>query len=242
MIEKDSLAELDLDRLARELVRERAIRDGMARTGEGRQPVADMLDAMAAMDEEAVLDLTEGEPTTLQDALTRYVRIVETWDEVIPRDRVAGDLDAILEYPWAAEEERLASHGLNSSVRLTVETCDDRDLSVKLGGWELAHVSWEEAGSAGIAAAEEVARAVHRSLLARVIADRDHHVQLNGAEVADLRAFLASQPMSGSAWIGQRLTVDAVAGGGLLVRTRPYAYQHAHAAEAKRVRDELERR
>jgi hypothetical protein len=236
MIDKDALAELDLDALSRELVRERAIRDGMARTGEGRQTVADMLDAMASMDQEAVLDLTEGEPTTLQDALTRYVRIVETWDEVIPRDRVAGDLDAILEYPWAAEEERLASHGLNSSVRLTVETRDDRDLSVKLGGWELARVSWEEAGSGGILAAEEVARAVHRSLLARIIADRDHHVQLNGAEVADLRAFLVRP--NGSAWIGQRLTVDAVEGGGLLVRTRPYSYQHAHAAEARRLREE----
>ena len=72
--DKPELADLladdaDLAAAQRAIVREKAIRDAMARTGEGRAVVVEMVDAMDAMDQEAVLDLAEGSPTTLEDAL-----------------------------------------------------------------------------------------------------------------------------------------------------------------------------
>jgi hypothetical protein len=230
----------DLDGVVRAVVRERMIRTGMARTGEGREIVAESLDALESMDQEAVLDLTDGEPTTLVGALRRYLDELEKrdpdGDELIPTARVGAELAMILGYPWSHEEERLAAHGVNSSVRLTLETRDDRDLSVKLGGHELARVSWEEAGSGGILAAEEVAQAVHRSVLARVIADRDHHVQLNSSDRRSLLAWLERPSGSWHSDGPSRVTVDAVEGGGILVRTRPYSYQHAHVTEARYLR------
>lgn len=226
----------DLDAVTRAVVREKTIRLAMARTGEGREVVAESVDALESMDREAVLDLTEGEPTTLRAALDKYLETLEERDELQPRDRILDELATILGYPWSAEEERLASHGVNSSVRLTVEHTDERDLSVKLGGHELARVNWEEAGSAGIAAAENVAHAVHRSVLARVIADRDHHVQLNSTDRRSLLAWLERPSGSWHADGPSRVTVDAVEGGGVLVRTRPYSYQHAHATEARYLR------
>lgn len=90
----------DLDVLQAELVRERVIRDTMAKTGEERQHVADMLDAMKSMADEAVLDLMEGEPTTLQAALQRYVDELNGRDELQPRDRVVSDLETLLAYQW----------------------------------------------------------------------------------------------------------------------------------------------
>lgn len=228
------LENADLDEVRRALAREAAIRTTMARTGEGRAPVADMVDALDSMGQEAVLDLAEGEPTTLVDALRRYLDELEKRDELQPRDRVVSELSAIVEYPWRGEEERLVAHlAVNRSVRLALVTLDDRDLSVRMGdnGHEIARVSWEEAGSGGILAAETVAEAIHRALLARVIPDRDHHVQLNASETADLRAFLVRP--SGSVWLSDRLTLDAVEGGGVLVRTRPYSYQHAIGAEKR---------
>jgi hypothetical protein len=226
----------DLDAVVRAVVREKTIRLGMARTGEGREVVAESVDALESMDREAVLDLTEGEPTTLRAALDRYLETLEARDELQPRDRILDELATILGYPWSHEEERLAAHGVNSSVRLTLEVRDDRDLSVKLGGHELARVSWEEAGSGGILAAENVATAVHRSVLARVIADRDHHVQLNSSDRRSLLAWLERPSGSWHSDGPSRVTVDAVEGGGVLVRTRPYSYQHAHATEARNLR------
>lgn len=226
----------DLDAVVRAVVREKTIRLGMARTGEGREVVAESVDALESMDREAVLDLTEGEPATLRAALDRYLETLEARDELQPRDRILDELATILGYPWSHEEERLAAHGVNSSVRLTLEVRDDRDLSVKLGGHELARVSWEEAGSGGILAAENVATAVHRSVLARVIADRDHHVQLNSSDRRSLLAWLERPSGSWHSDGPSRVTVDAVEGGGVLVRTRPYSYQHAHATEARNLR------
>lgn len=226
----------DLDQVTRAVVREKTIRAGMARTGEGREVVAEVVDALESMDREAVLDLADGEPTTLRAALDRYLETLEARDELQPRDRILDELATIMGYPWSHEEERLAAHGVNSSVRLTLETRDDRDLSVKLGGHELARVSWEEAGSGGILAAETVATAVHRSVLARVIADRDHHVQLNSSDRRSLLAWLERPSGSWHSDGPSRVTVDAVEGGGVLVRTRPYSYQHAHATEARNLR------
>lgn len=90
----------DLDAVGRALSRETVIRAVMADSGETREIVADMIDAMKSMGSEAVLDLTEGEPTTLSDALSRYVDVLADRDEIIPRDRVLSDLDAMLSYTW----------------------------------------------------------------------------------------------------------------------------------------------
>jgi hypothetical protein len=86
----------DLDQAARAVEREREIRIGMARTGEGREVVAGFLDAQAAMDDEAVLDLTDGQPTTLVDALTR---LLETWNQNGVPDGAEYELAAILAFP-----------------------------------------------------------------------------------------------------------------------------------------------
>ncbi len=80
--------------------------------------------------------------------------------------------------------------------------------------------------------AEQVATAVHRAMLGRIIGDRDHHVQLNQTDRLDLLAFL-DRP-SGS-WASGRVTVDAVDNGGVLIRTRPYAWQGALAGEKRRL-------
>lgn len=228
----------DLDDIERALVRERAIRKGMARTGEGREVVAEAIDAMQGMDREAVLDLTEGNPTTLNDALARYIRIVQDWDEVIPRDRVVSDLGAILENPWPAEEERLASHGINQALDLHVENTGS-SISVAMGPnrWEVYRA--ETYGNSAVTdAVQGTAEAVYRAVLSRVIADRDHHVQLDRNQTEHLIGWLDRGMRSGS-WVGDtRLSVDAVAGGGILIRTRPYAYQHRVAEEQRNQRRE----
>ena len=74
----------------------------MADAGVDRQTVTDMLDAMASMGQEAVLDLMDGEPTTLAAGLQRYVDELEKRDELQPRDRVVDDLSTLLAYPWPA--------------------------------------------------------------------------------------------------------------------------------------------
>lgn len=93
----------DLDVVIRAVAREQVIRHAMAETGEDRQTVADMLDASISMDQEAVLDLMEGEPTTLAAGLKRYVSELEGQDELQPRDRIVSDLDSLLAYPWPGE-------------------------------------------------------------------------------------------------------------------------------------------
>lgn len=234
------LAEVpDLDMAMRALVRERAIRDTMAKTGEGRETVVDMINALQAMDQEAVLDLAEGEPTTLIDALARYVRILETWDEVIPRDRVAGDLDAILEYPWSGEEERIQLHHPHYGLDMKVETVEYGRTEIRMGGnrFLIANIT-HEADSAD--AVRETAQAVYRATLARVIADRDHSVQLSGPELAKFREFL-DRP-NGSAVAGGRLTVDAC-GAGVIIRTRPYTWNSVAevGAERRRIEEKIQR-
>lgn len=216
----------DLGEVERALVREHAIRAAMARTGEGRTIVAEGIDALQSMDREAVLNLTEGNPTTLPDALARYTRIVETWDELVPRDRVVGDLDAILENPWPAEEERLASHGINQSVDLHVGNAGSSAV-VLMGGpsrWEIYRTE-TYGNQAVVDAVEGAAHAVHRAVLTRVIADRDHHVKLSGKDTTDLYHWLERQTGSWRPSDPSRVTIDAT-GGGIMIRTRPYAYQH----------------
>lgn len=214
----------DLARVQRALVRERAIRDVMAKTSESREIVAEAMDAMASMDQEAVLDLADGRPTTLADALTRYVRIMADWDEVIPRDQVAGDLSAILEYPWRDEEALVQLHEPNGSLRLEIREDDSEHWTMLVGGHEVAAANHDEHGWSGMTAMRDTAEAVHQAVLARVIPDRPHHVQLSSSDRRSLMEWL--ERPSGS-WIsddGSRVTVDAVEGGGILVRTRPYSF------------------
>lgn len=227
----------DLGDVERALVRERAIRKTMAKTGEGREPVAEMVDAMQSMDREAVLELTDGAPTTLSDALARYIRIAQQqeygkdfYEDESGRiwDRVAGDLDAILEYPWSAEEERLASHGVNQALDLHVEHPDETTMSLTIGSdrWEIYRTEiYGEAGEAVAEAVTAAAEAIYRAVLTRVIGDRDHAVHLNRRQTEGLIKWL-DRGRSGSWTDDTRISVDAVAGGGILVRTRPYTYQH----------------
>lgn len=216
-----------LAQLQRAVVREQAIRTVMAQTSETREVVAESLDAMGTMDQEAVLELTEGNPTTLRDALMRYVRILEAGNPVLGRDEVASDLSAILEYPWRDEEALVALHEPNG-VRLEVEQPEYDRTVIKVGGREIASIVHHGEDPDAVS---DTAYAVHRAVLVRVIADRDHHVQLNDAERQTLIGFL--ERPNGS-WTGQgRLSVDAVSGGGVLVRTRPYSYQRPGPALAR---------
>lgn len=220
----------DLDQVTRAVEREKAIRAGMARTGEGREIVAEFLDAHTAMDEEGVMSLTDGEPTTLRDALSRYVADLATRD---PHDydrradsEVAAELEMILGYPWPAEEEFLASHSANRSLALDIRRPGGGRVEVRLGGHLLVDTDFAPDQAA------DVAERIYRSVLARVIGDREHVIQLNAAQTADLRAWLARPNGSLTDGFNGRMTMDAVEGGGILVRTRPYSYER-YLAEAQ---------
>lgn len=95
----DALASVDdLEKVKTAMIREETIRSVMAETREDRKTITDMIDAMDSMGQEAVLELTEGEPTTLADALQRYVEILDSGDP--DPERIAGELNALLAYPW----------------------------------------------------------------------------------------------------------------------------------------------
>lgn len=98
--------ETDLESVQAALVRERIIRQVAEESGEPRQVVADMVDAMRSMGDEAVLDLMEGEPTTLHAGLQRYVEELAGRDELQPRDRIVDDLGTLLAYRWPGEAGR----------------------------------------------------------------------------------------------------------------------------------------
>lgn len=102
---RDILAAVpDLELVQAALVREKVIRNAMAQTGEGRSTVVDMIDALASMDQEAVLSLMDGEPTTLARGLARYALELEGRDELQPRDRIVDELGSLLAYPWPGEQ------------------------------------------------------------------------------------------------------------------------------------------
>lgn len=97
----EALADVtDIGKVVRAVVRETAIREMMAETGETREAVTTVADAAVSMNEEAVLDLMDGEPTTLGRGLARYVDELEKRDELQPRDRIVGELDTLIRYPW----------------------------------------------------------------------------------------------------------------------------------------------
>ena len=149
--------EPDLDRAMRALVRERVIREGMAETGEPREIVAEMLDASISMDQEAVLDLVEGDATTLAAGLKRYVEELEGRDELQPRDRIVGELDSLLAYPWP-----VASAG--PGQELEIRQPDDEHVEVWIGGREVASANHDEHGWSGMAAVQTTAENVHKAL------------------------------------------------------------------------------
>lgn len=103
------MEEADLEQVKRALARETVIRHMVAETGEPREIVAEMVDAHASMDHEAVLDLTEGEPTTLRDALERFTAELGRQIEGDPGSTfgdVLEGLSAILAYPFPEEAKR----------------------------------------------------------------------------------------------------------------------------------------
>jgi hypothetical protein len=95
-----SIDDLELVQVLDQMIREATVREVMRESGEDRKTVTDMIDAMGSMGQEAVLVLTEGEPTTLADALSRYLEELGRSDGMVPRSRVGDDLSALLAYPW----------------------------------------------------------------------------------------------------------------------------------------------
>jgi hypothetical protein len=97
------LEEADLAQVVKVVARETVIRNVMAESGEPREVVAEMVDASASMDQEAVLDLTEGEPTTLRAALEAYLDQLRRSIQGDPGSTL-GDveegLSGILAYPF----------------------------------------------------------------------------------------------------------------------------------------------
>lgn len=236
--------EPDLNVVARAIERERRIRDGMARTGEGREVVTEFIDAHSSMDQEAVLGLTDGEPTTLVDALRRYVEQLNVYaEETGNLWPVTDDLAAILNYPWSGEEERVQLHEPNSSLQLHVDHPDEVTTRISIGSnrWFLFSASREDHAPHSMLAIENAARAVHRAVLGRVIADREHIVQLNGVEAKTFYDWLGSNGRGGSLRLGHRLTVEA-SGGGVWICTRPYAYQRANLKQHREMDDKARRR
>jgi hypothetical protein len=94
----------DLDGLRAALIREYFIRQAMAETGEDRQTVVDMIGALDSMNQEAVLELTSGAPTTLADGLQAYIEALDTEDADVSRSDVLDELHALLTYPWPGED------------------------------------------------------------------------------------------------------------------------------------------
>jgi hypothetical protein len=149
--------EEDLDRLQAALVRERVIREVMRESGEERQHVADMLDAMRSMADEAVLDLMEGAPTTLRAGLERYLEELRGRDELEPRDRVVNDLETLLAYPWP-----IATGG--PGQELEIDRPDDETVIVKVGGTLVAGANHDDHGWAGMDLMVTTATNVHKAV------------------------------------------------------------------------------
>jgi len=97
----DRLAKADdLEAVKRALVREELIRHAMTKTGETREIVESMMGAVESMDQEAVLDLMDGEPTTLVAAIARYAEELEGRGDFSPTAQIVTELGALLAYPW----------------------------------------------------------------------------------------------------------------------------------------------
>lgn len=226
------LAEVpDLDMAQAALVRERVIRQVVAESSEPRDIVVDMLDAMGSMADEAVLDLMEGQPTTLRAALRRWLELVPAESLGKDGEVFKADLAALLDYPYPDEEALIQLHEGNRSTELEIKrevSKGDEEITIVLGGMEVGRLTEYDREGIDGTQVEEVMRDLRRAVLARIIPDRDHHVQLNSTDRRSLLAWL--ERPSGS-WRPDdhkvRVSLDAVEGGGMLIRTRPYRHQPA---------------
>jgi hypothetical protein len=79
-------------------------------------------------------------------------------DELQPRDRIVGELDSLLAYPWP-----VASTG--PAQALEIRQPDDENLEVWIGGREVASANHDEHGWSGMAAVQSTAENVHKALL-----------------------------------------------------------------------------
>lgn len=159
---RENLGELlagadDLDRAQAALVRERVIREVMAKSGEPRDIVVEMIEAMKSMADEAVLGLMEGEPTTLRAALQRYVDSLVNNSHSGNLEEVADDLASILGYPYPQAD---AGPGRELEIRQP----DDEHLEVWIGGREVASANHDEHGWSGMEAVQSTAEGVHKAL------------------------------------------------------------------------------
>lgn len=142
----------DLAALARLVARETAIRSAMDETGEDRQTIVDMVAAADSMDQEAILALTDGAPTTLRDALATYADGLSKQpdDETARADQVFNDITALLEYPYPGQ------------LHLEIENPEDNEdfLEIRVNGRTLFEANHDDHGRDGMRAAREVAQAV----------------------------------------------------------------------------------
>lgn len=127
----DALASVeDLDKVKAALVREQVIRQCVKETGESREIVVEMLGAFDSMAQEAVTALTDGDPTTLREALIRYVESLQPLlnddpndEEARTRGEVVDALSAILAYPFpeADQEPPVVLQPAPDTTRVLVE-------------------------------------------------------------------------------------------------------------------------
>lgn len=150
-----------LEAAERALSRERVIRETMRETGEPREISAEMVDALDCMTEEAVLDLMDGEPTSLRAGLVKYIEgLAPRYPGGMHVDSVTGELEALLEYPWPVASAPLAGLELSSGYPE-----DDEHLVVKLGGREVATANHDEHGWSGMEAVQRTAEQVHAAMI-----------------------------------------------------------------------------
>ena len=150
MIDRNKYADLaealadvtDIDKVVKAVTREVAIREIMAESGETREAVTSVADAAMSMSSEAVLDLMDGQPTTLGRGLARYVEELEKRDKLQPRDRIVGELDVLLQYPWPGASPELRDQlqaymeELDTAVKLAPNNPEARavaEIVVRLG-------------------------------------------------------------------------------------------------------------
>jgi hypothetical protein len=163
--DKPSLADLmaqapDLDAVKHALIREDGIRHVMSETGESREIVAEMVDSIDSMDQEAVLELTDGEPTTLAQGLATYIgelnfRLVNS--SISRNDTIIRELSALLLYPWPGVK----------SVDLRVEQGDE-EIDIWVGDHLAASSDHGEIGHAGMRVLGEAATAIHEAIVSRL--------------------------------------------------------------------------
>lgn len=157
---QDALADtVDLDAVVRAAARERSIRDTMRETGEPREIVAELLDSIISMGDEAVLTLTEGEATTLKDGVVKYIGHLEAQGDTASLD-VAADLTTLVEHSWPVASPPREALALDVGYPE-----DDEHLVVKLGGREVATANHDEHGWSGMEAVQRTAEQVHAAMI-----------------------------------------------------------------------------